>query len=366
MIDAGRIREIFSRYRLDSAVSREDRKRILRSRRRLLRKIMAGGKISPLVPLALGFYHAFRRAGFSFSLSAGYRSAVFSMGLASAAIALVPVFFLSDYIPRSGKIALEAPSLKGRVSGVSGKALLKRDGAARELSLQDEVLPGDEIITGESSQLVFGYSGGYTVRLSEKSSLRVDGSGGTISLMLKSGGVISGVPVLAEGRGYRISSPDSLVSVKGTVFGVTHVGGRTRVFVSQGLVSVRHLPSGAEYSLGPGLATDVGGDMSLRPMSDEERTLLEAFVKSSSAGSPGTGSLNKAESSDSVLKENTSGNLTLQELKDKYGRIDEVTLYNGKKIRGVILGRGEIFRIITDRGMTAVNAREIRGTEILK
>jgi hypothetical protein len=76
--------------------------------------------------------------------------------------------------------------------------------------------------------------------------------------------------------------------------------------------------------------------------------------------------VNKPEPSDSAPKGTASGNLTLQELKDKYGRIDEVTLYNGKKIRGVILGRGEIFRIITERGMTAVSAREIRGTEILK
>jgi hypothetical protein len=268
MIDAGRIREIFARYRLDSPVSREDRRRILRSKKRLLQKIMSGGRVAPLALISLWFYHAFRRAGFSFSLSAGYRAAVLGMGLASAAIALVPVFFLSDHMLRSVKMAPEAPPIMGMVSGISGKALLSRDGLTRELSLRDEILPGDEIMTGESSPMVFGYSGVYRVRLLEESGLRVDSSGERIILGLKSGAVISGVPALAEGRGYSVRTPDSLVSVKGTVFGVVYGGGRTRVFVSQGLVSVRHLPSGAEYSLGPGSATDVGAEMFVRPRSD--------------------------------------------------------------------------------------------------
>jgi hypothetical protein len=51
-------------------------------------------------------------------------------------------------------------------------------------------------------------------------------------------------------------------------------------------------------------------------------------------------------------------------MKTKYGRIDVITLYSGRTIQGVIISRGESYRVLTTNGPISVNAKDVRRTDV--
>jgi len=65
-----------------------------------------------------------------------------------------------------------------------------------------------------------------------------------------------------------------------------------------------------------------------------------------------------------ILKESAGicEHVTLPCLKEKYGRIDVVTLFTGRVIKGVIISRGNSFSIITPDGVISVDASKIMKT----
>jgi len=54
--------------------------------------------------------------------------------------------------------------------------------------------------------------------------------------------------------------------------------------------------------------------------------------------------------------------MSMEEIRSRYGRIDVVTLYSGRVIRGAIVSRGASVGIITPSGMVSIRANEIRQT----
>jgi uncharacterized membrane-anchored protein YhcB (DUF1043 family) len=55
---------------------------------------------------------------------------------------------------------------------------------------------------------------------------------------------------------------------------------------------------------------------------------------------------------------------TLDEIKAKYERVDEIVLYTGKTMRGVILERGTRYKILTTDGIVYVPSTQIRNTRL--
>ena len=54
--------------------------------------------------------------------------------------------------------------------------------------------------------------------------------------------------------------------------------------------------------------------------------------------------------------------MSLQEIRARFGRIDVVTLYSGRVIRGAIVSRKASVEIITPSGLISVRANKIRNT----
>lgn len=55
---------------------------------------------------------------------------------------------------------------------------------------------------------------------------------------------------------------------------------------------------------------------------------------------------------------------TLQGLKEKYGRIDVITLFTGRVIQGIIKSRGEAYTILTPGGIMKVKVGNIMKTNV--
>jgi hypothetical protein len=77
-------------------------------------------------------------------------------------------------------------------------------------------------------------------------------------------------------------------------------------------------------------------------------------------------SLNSTEQKDAEINlEIEKESWTFEKIKARYGRIDEVTLYNGRVIRGAIVSRDSIVKILTPAGVVMVKAKDIRTTRAM-
>ena len=371
MRDIHIINQILKKYDLMLPVLPREQRKIYRSKRRTLADILGAGETSSFkVKAAVRFFYIMRNMGMSATVASGARAAVFASVIAVMVAAGGSVLLLQNYIYRQGVIAVDEIHKSGVITA-SGDLKINRDGAElTSLKAADIIKPGDEIITGESSAL-FQFDNGAVVKILKKSSVLAVSMGKDFRFDLKSGGIVSRIPQLPSGSGYEIYTPDSSVSVKGTEFGVIYENGKTRVFVSRGTVGVRHLSSGTEYDVTEGNSTEVNTDKKSLPVPENESIIIKGFAGLDYVESIGTKSPGELQALGEKLKnsdkvEVQSKTMTLAQMKEKYGKIDEITLYSGRKYTGVIISRGGVYKILTTGGVVTVNAKEVKGSRIVQ
>ncbi|MGL4369493.1 MAG: hypothetical protein ACRCUT_07465, partial [Spirochaetota bacterium] len=59
-------------------------------------------------------------------------------------------------------------------------------------------------------------------------------------------------------------------------------------------------------------------------------------------------------------------NISIEEIKDVYNRIDEITLYNRKVVKGAIISRGTTYQVLTVHGKVAIAEKEIKSVRVIK
>jgi ferric-dicitrate binding protein FerR (iron transport regulator) len=173
-------------------------------------------------------------------------AAVSAVALAVAASVLVAV-----RLAGSGGLTGAKPDIGSAlvVEHTTGRGnQLVRAGAAQPLPDFGVLAVGDGVRSGEEGSAVLGLSNGTRVALSSSSNLRVDDLGSTRRFSLFGGQLQAHVAKLRPGERFIVSTPDSEVEVRGTVFTVAvngpspacrdSVGGST-VHVSEGAVWVR-------------------------------------------------------------------------------------------------------------------------------
>jgi len=58
--------------------------------------------------------------------------------------------------------------------------------------------------------------------------------------------------------------------------------------------------------------------------------------------------------------------LSLEEIRAQYKWVDEITLYNGKVVRGAIVSRGEAYRVLTTEGIVMIPRSQVKMVKPLK
>jgi hypothetical protein len=163
----------------------------------------------------------------------------------------VGALFFSKLVPSGGTLAATVESTTGALYRVT-------DAGTLAMAVGEEIGKGVHVRTAKDSGAVVKLADGSRVEMRERSEFSVSENGDGLTLHLDRGDVI--VEAAKQGAKHLyVATPDSLVSVKGTIFAVGSGTKGSRVSVVEGEVHVNH--SGADKVLLPGDQTTTGASL---------------------------------------------------------------------------------------------------------
>jgi len=161
--------------------------------------------------------------------------------------------FLYERIDVSGR------TLAATVDSANGELFIVSDSEARPLGVGDQLQKGQTVRTARDSNAVLRLADGSSVEMRERSEFSVSENMRGVTIKLDRGDVIVEAAKQDSGHLY-VQTPDSLVSVKGTIFAVESGTKGSRVSVVQGEVKVNH--GGKDETLLPGDQTTTSPSLS--------------------------------------------------------------------------------------------------------
>lgn len=161
--------------------------------------------------------------------------------------------FVSERFDWSGRtLAATLENANGAVYVVSDTQ------ESRQLMAGEQIQKGERVRTAKDSNALLRLADGSTVEMRERSEFSVSENRRGVTVKLDRGDVIVEAAKQHNGRLY-VQTPDSLVSVKGTIFAVESGTKGSRVSVVEGEVKVNH--AGKDETLLPGDQTTTNADL---------------------------------------------------------------------------------------------------------
>jgi hypothetical protein len=183
------------------------------------------------------------------------------LGFAAAAVVVLGLVALFTY----ERLDLSGTTLAATLENSEGLVFVVSDPLnTRPLSNGEQIQKGEHIRTGKDSNAVLKLADGSTVEMRERSEFYVTQNMRGVTIRLDRGDVIVEAAKQHNGRLY-VQTPDSLVSVKGTIFAVESGTKGSRVSVVEGEVKVSH--AGSEETLLPGDQTTSSANIDRMPVS---------------------------------------------------------------------------------------------------
>ena len=175
---------------------------------------------------------------------------------AAAAAVVIGAMTISGYAlaPRIDR-AMAPSGARGTVASVAGTLVLVSESTTLPLAAGAEIAEGQEIRTGKGSRAVIRLRDGSRVEMDERSDLELTERWSGKTIHLARGSVLVEAAKQRRGR-LEVATADSLVSVKGTIFGVTWGLKGSRVSVVEGEVKVDHSGASKLLHRGDQSATD--------------------------------------------------------------------------------------------------------------
>lgn len=148
------------------------------------------------------------------------------------------------------RLDLSGSTLAATVENADGAVYVISDGQeSRQLAMGEQIQKGERVRTAKDSNAVLRLADGSTVEMRERSEFSVKENMRGVTVQLDRGDVIIEAAKQHNGRLY-VQTPDSVVSVKGTIFAVESGMKGSRVSVVEGEVEVSY--SGKNEVLLPG------------------------------------------------------------------------------------------------------------------
>ena len=154
-------------------------------------------------------------------------------------------------------------TLAATVENANGLVYVVSDPGTRPLEVGEQLQKGERVRTAKDSDAVLRLADGSTVEMRERSEFSVTQNMRGVTVRLDRGDVIVEAAKQLNGRLY-VQTPDSLVSVKGTIFAVESGTKGSRVSVVEGEVKVDH--AGKEETLLPGDQTTTNSNLDKAPV----------------------------------------------------------------------------------------------------
>jgi hypothetical protein len=276
-----------------------------------------------------------------------------------------------------GAVSCAKKDSRAFVSFFAGDAMIERGAeSSRLLAVGEELKNGDRIKTGDRAFVMVKIGEDINLRIGENSETVLSSidRGSDREIFLTNGKVLSWVEKLRKGDEYRVKTSTAIAAVRGTKFLTEHSAGRSVVAVGEGKVKVTGIKKNEETLVETAHTAVVEEIIDERDISQVEQLEIKRFdtvaviekIEKSGEAVTDVNAKEALEIEDAINKEieqlEKSRNLTMEEIRARYGRIDVITLYNGRVIRGAIISRGASVRVLTPAGFVTVRANEIRQT----
>jgi hypothetical protein len=154
-------------------------------------------------------------------------------------------------------------TLAATVENANGAVYVVSDAQSRQLAAGEQLQKGERVRTAKDSNALLRLADGSTVEMRERSEFSVSENRRGVTVRLERGDVIVEAAKQHNGRLY-VQTPDSLVSVKGTIFAVESGTKGSRVSVVEGEVQVNH--AGKNETLLPGDQTTTNRSLDRTPV----------------------------------------------------------------------------------------------------
>lgn len=154
-------------------------------------------------------------------------------------------------------------TLAATVDSANGAVYVVSDAQSRQLAPGEKLQKGERVRTAKDSDAVLRLADGSTVEMRERSEFSVSENMRGVTVRLERGDVIVEAAKQHNGRLY-VQTPDSLVSVKGTIFAVESGTKGSRISVVEGEVQVNH--AGKDETLLPGDQTTTSRSLDKTPV----------------------------------------------------------------------------------------------------
>ena len=160
--------------------------------------------------------------------------------------------FVSERLDWSGR------TLAATLENADGAVYVVSDAENRQLAAGEQIQKGERVRTAKDSAALLRLADGSTVEMRERSEFSISENRRGVTVNLERGDVIVEAAKQQSGRLY-VQTPDSLVSVKGTIFAVESGTKGSRVSVVEGEVKVNH--AGKDETLLPGEQTTTNDNL---------------------------------------------------------------------------------------------------------
>jgi len=263
------------------------------------------------------------------------------------------------------------------ISFYSGTATIQSaNGQPRPVQVQDMVKDGDIIDTGDKSSVIVQVGDELLVRFEANTKVIVTSIKDIAKreITLEKGKVLSSVSKLKKGNEYSVKTPTAVASVRGTEFLTDFADGKTTVAVGKGAVSVVKTETKEEKLVDPGSSVVVAEKVEMRGINQVETLELKKLettpvIKDIEKMTPDDlknkyQNTIKTDEEINAEIEKLKG-MSFEDMKAKYQRIDVITMYNGRVIKGVIMSRGASLKILTPGGIVTVQAKDVQRTGVM-
>jgi hypothetical protein len=161
------------------------------------------------------------------------------------------------------RLDLSGRTLAATVENANGAVYVVSDAQSRQLAAGEQLQKGERVRTAKDSTAMLRLADGSTVEMRERSEFSVSENMRGVTIRLERGDVIVEAAKQHNGHLY-VQTPDSLVSVKGTIFAVESGTKGSRISVVEGEVQVNH--AGKDETLLPGDQTTTNRSLDRTPV----------------------------------------------------------------------------------------------------
>ncbi len=291
----------------------------------------------------------------------------------AAVLSMMVISLISGSCQKSSPVA----KVDAVVSFFSGTATIQSlNSQPRLIVMKDIVKDGDIIETGDKSSVIVQVGEELLVRFEANTKVSVTSITDIAKrvITLDKGKVLSSVTKLKKGNEYFVKTPTAVASVRGTEFLTDFNEGKTVVAVGKGKVSVIKSETQEEKLVDLGNSVVVTDKVEMRELNKVETLELKKLESTpvvKDLQNMTQEELNKnfeqsvkSDEEINVEIDKLSG-MTLDDLRLKFKRIDVITMYNGRVIKGVIVDRSKTLKILTPGGIVTVPAKNVKRTGVM-